>query len=216
MHYGNIFMQFHMNYLEFKNKMFDLGCFNIHQVYAWKPGFDRNNFVRWTKKGLLIRLRQGYYTFPEYKGKPDFVMYLANRIYRPSYVSLHTALAFYGMIPEAVIQVTSVTSLKTAGFKNDLGEYVYKSVQQELMFGYDLKPVAGDLTLQLARPEKALIDLLYLYPFYNSGQALSDLRLDEDFLQGDLDLRLLQNYALKYNNKSLETRIQLLINTYGL
>ena len=216
MHYGNICMQFHMNYLEFKNKMFDLGCFNIHQVYAWKPGFDRNNFVRWTKKGLLIRLRQGYYTFPEYKRKPDFVMYLANRIYRPSYVSLHTALAFYGMIPEAVIQVTSVTSLKTAGFKNDLGEYVYKSVHQELMFGYDLKPIAGDLTLQLARPEKALIDLLYLYPFYNSGQALSDLRLDEDFLQGDLDLRLLENYTLKYNNKSLETRVQLLINTYGL
>ena len=216
MHYGNICMQFHMNYLEFKNKMFDLGCFNIHQVYAWKPGFDRNNFVRWTKKGLLIRLRQGYYTFPEYKGKPDFVMYLANRIYRPSYVSLHTALAFYGMIPEAVIQVTSVTSLKTAGFKNDVGEYVYKSVHQELMFGYDLKPIAGDLTLQLARPEKALIDLLYLYPFYNSVQALSDLRLDEDFLQGDLDLRLLENYTLKYNNKSLETRVQLLINTYGL
>ena len=216
MHYGNICMQFHMNYLEFKSKMFDLGCFNIHQVYAWKPGFDRNNFVRWTKKGLLIRLRQGYYTFPEYKGKPDFVMYVANRIYHPSYVSLHTALAFYGMIPEAVIQVTSVTSLKTAGFKNDLGEYVYKSVHQELMFGYDLKPIAGDLTLQLARPEKALIDLLYLYPFYNSGQALSDLRLDEDFLRGDLDLRLLENYTLKYNNKSLETRVQLLINTYGL
>lgn len=41
-----------MNYLEFRNKMFDLGCFNIHQVYAWKPGFHRNNFVRWTKKGL--------------------------------------------------------------------------------------------------------------------------------------------------------------------
>ena len=52
-----------MNYLEFKERMFDLGCFNIYQVYAWKPGFDRNNFVRWTRKGLLIRLRQGYYTF---------------------------------------------------------------------------------------------------------------------------------------------------------
>ena len=216
MHYRNICIRFHMNYLEFKNKMFDLGCFNIHQVYAWKPGFDRNNFVRWTKKGLLIRLRQGYYTFPEYKGKPDFVMYVANRIYRPSYVSLHTALAFYGMIPEAVIQVTSVTSLKTAGFKNDVGEYVYKSIHQELMFGYDLKPIAGDLTLQLASPEKALIDLLYLYPFYNTGQALYDLRLDEDFLQGDLNLRLLENYTLKYNNKALETRVQLLINTYGL
>ncbi len=196
--------------------MLDLGCFNIHQVYAWKPGFDRNNFVRWVKNGLLIRLRQGYYTFPEYKNKPDFVLYFANRIYRPSYVSLHTAMAFYGMIPEAVVQVTSVTSLKTASFNNDFGEYIYKSIHQELMFGYDLKPVADRWTLQLASPEKALIDLLYLYPFYNTGQALEDLRLDEDFLQDDLNRKLLEKYTLKIKNNALENRIQLLINTYDL
>jgi len=196
--------------------MFDLGCFNIHQVYAWKPGFDRNNFVRWTKNGLLIHLRQSYYTFPEYKGKPDIVLYFANRIYRPSYVSLHTAMAFYGMIPEAVVQVTSVTSLKTASFSNDFGEYIYKSVHQELMFGYDLKSVADRWTLQLARPEKALIDLLYLYPFYNTVQALEDLRLDEDYLQDDLDRKLLEKYTLKIKNNALENRVQLLINTYNL
>jgi predicted transcriptional regulator of viral defense system len=205
-----------MNYLEFKNRMFDLGCFNIHQVYAWRPGFDRNNFVRWTNKGLLIRLRQGYYTFPEYKGKPDFALYFANRIYRPSYVSLHTALAFYGMIPEAVIQVTSVTSLKTVSFINDFGEYSYKSVKEELMFGYDLKLIADGRAFQLAKPEKALLDLLYLYPFYDTGQELEDLRLDKDFLQDDLDRKLLEKYMLKFENKALENRVQLLINTYGL
>lgn len=196
--------------------MFDLGCFNIHQVYAWKPGFDRNNFVRWVNKGLLIRLRQGYYTFPEYKGKPDFALYFANRIYRPSYVSLHTALAFYGMIPEAVIQITSVTSLKTISFANDFGEYGYKSVKEELIFGYDLKPIADGRTFQLARPEKALLDLLYLYPFYNTEQELEDLRLDEDFMQDDLDRKLLEEYTVKFKNKALEKRVQLLINTYGL
>ena len=196
--------------------MFDLGCFNIHQVYAWKPDFDRNNFVRWANKGLLIRLRQGYYTFPEYKSKPDFALYFANRIYRPSYVSLHTALAFYGMIPEAVVQITSVTSLKTASFNNDFGEYDYKSVKEELMFGYDLKPIADGRTFQLARPEKALLDLLYLYPFYNTGQELEDLRLDEDFLQDDLNRKLLEEYMLKFENKALENRVQLLINNYRL
>lgn len=205
-----------MNYLEFKNRMFDLGCFNTHQVYAWEPGFDRNNFVRWTGKGLLIRLRQGYYTFPEYKAKPDFALYFANRIYRPSYVSLHTALAFYGIIPEAVVQITSITSLKTANFSNDFGEYSYKSVKENLMFGYDLKPLADGRTLQLARPEKALLDLLYLYPFYNTGQELEDLRLDEDFLKDDLDRKLLEEYTLNFENKALENRVQLLINTYGL
>jgi predicted transcriptional regulator of viral defense system len=205
-----------MNYLEFKNRMFDVGCFNIHQIYAWKPGFSRNNFVRWVSKGLLLRLRQGYYTFPEYKGKPDFALYFANRIYRPSYVSLHTALSFYGMIPEAVVQITSVSSLKTLSFTNDFGEYSYKNIKEELMFGYNLKPITDDRALQLASPEKALLDLLYLYPFYNSEQELENLRLDGGFLQDDLDRKLMEDYMLKFENKALEKRVQLLINAYGL
>jgi len=205
-----------MNYLEFKNRMFDLGCFNTHQVYAWRPDFDRNNFVRWTKKGLLIRLRQGYYTFPEYKNKPDFTLFFANRIYRPSYISLHTALAFYGMIPEAVVQITSVTSLKTASFHNEFGEYAYKSVKEEIMFGYEIKPIASGQSLQLAHPEKALLDLLYLYPFYNTEQEMEGLRLDEDFLLDELDLRLLEKYLSKFNSRALQRRVKLLRKSYGL
>lgn len=205
-----------MNYLEFKNRMFDLGCFNTHQVYAWKPDFDRNNFVRWAKKGLLLRLRQGYYTFPEYKSEPNFPLFFANRIYRPSYISLHTALAFYGIIPEAVVQITSVTSLKTASFRNDIGEYEYKSVREELMFGYDIKPIGNGQSLQFAQPEKALLDLLYLYPFYNTEQEMENLRLDEDFLQDELDLQIIEDYTLKFKSKALEKRVKLLKITYGL
>ena len=205
-----------MNYLEFRNRMFDLVCFNTHQVYTWKPDFDRNNFVRWTKKGLLLRLRQGYYTFPEYKSKHDFILFFANRMYRPSYISLHTALAFYGIIPEAVVQITSVTSLKTASFNNDIGEYEYKSIREELMFGYDIKPIANGQSLQLARPEKAMLDLLYLYPFYNTEQEMENLRLDEDFLQDELNLQLLRDYMLKFKSKALEKRVKLLKNTCGL
>ena len=205
-----------MSYLEFRNKMFDLGCFNIHQVYAWKPGFDRNNIVRWTKNGLLLRLRQGFYTFPEYKVKPDFALYFANRIYRPSYVSLQTALAFYGIIPEAVVQITSVTSLKTMSFSNDFGDYEYKSVKAELLFGYDLKPIADGRTLQIAKPEKALLDLLYLFPFYNSEREMEDLRLDEYFLQNNLDRKLFEEYTINFKNKALENRIQILKKTYNL
>lgn len=205
-----------MNYLEFRNIMFDLACFSINQVYAWQPDFDRNNFFRWTKKGLLVRLRQGYYTFPEYKSKPDFSFYFANRIYRPSYVSLHTALAFYGIIPEAVVQVTSVCSLKTADFINDFGIFSYKSVHSGLMFGYDLKPIADGRTVQLARPEKALLDLLYLYPFYASEKELEELRLDEDFMQEDFDSQRMEEYLDQFKNKALEKRVRILINTYGI
>ena len=202
--------------MEFRSRMFDLGCFNTHQVYAWKPEFDRNNFVRWTKKGLLIRLRQGYYTFPEYKSQPDYILYFANRIYRPSYISLHTALAFYGLIPEAVVQVTSITSLKTASFENEFAAYDYRTVQQKLIFGYVQKPMADGKTLLLAQPEKALLDLLYLYPFYTSEQDMEELRLDEDFLEEEFDFNRLEEYKARFKNKALEKRVRIFLNTYGL
>ena len=194
--------------------MFDLACFSSNQVYAWQPNFDRNNFSQWIKRGLLVRLRQGIYTFPEYISKPDFSLYFANRIYRPSYVSLHTALAFYGIIPEAVVQITSVTSLKTANFNNSFGEFSYKSISEELMFGYDLKPLTDGRTLQLAKPEKAILDLLYLYPFYNTTNELEELRLDNDFMLDDFKWELMQTYIMQFKNKALEKRIKLLTSTY--
>ncbi len=205
-----------MSFLEFKEKMFDLACFNIYQVYAWQPDFDRNNLTRWTKRGYLIRLRQGYFAFSEYKHKPDYYLYFANRIYRPSYISLHTALAFYGMIPEAVVQITSVSSLKTASFSNDFGDYSYKNVKENLMFGYELKPMADNCTIQFATPEKALLDLLYLYPFYDNELELQELRLDEDYLRDDLNKDLLMGYCAKFQSKALDYRVKLLFKTYDL
>ena len=205
-----------MSFLEFKDKMFDLACFNIYQVLAWNPDFDRNNMTRWVKKGYLVRLRQGYYAFPEYREKPDYSLYFANRIYKPSYISLHTALSFYGIIPEAVIQITSVTSLKTTSFTNDFGEYSYNTVKGNLIFGYGLKSMADNRTIQFATPEKALLDLLYLYPFYNNEQEMEELRLDEDYLHEDLNTTLLMEYAGKFQSKALDQRLSLLLKTYNI
>lgn len=204
-----------MNYLEFKSEFFEVGCFNTHQVQAWEPGFQSNNLTRWTKQRLLVKLRQGYYAFPEYLSQRDFSLYISNRIYKPSYISLHTALAFYGIIPEAVVQITAVTSLKTAEFENEFGTYSYKKMREDLIFGYDLKPF-GDRTIQFATPEKALLDLLYLYPFYNSAKEMEELRLDEDYMQDDLNVERLAEYAEQFGSKALDKRVKIMMNTYGL
>ncbi len=205
-----------MNFIEFKNKLFDLACFNIHQVYTWSPGFDRNNLTRWVTRGYLVRLRQGYFAFPEYKNKPDYYFYFANRIYRPSYISLHSALAFYGMTPEEVVQITSITSLKTGSFKNDFGEYSYRSIRDDLFFGYILKPMADNRTVMFASPEKALLDLLYLYPFYNTGKDMEELRLDENYLNDSLKKDLLIDFCTRFQSKALDLRVKLLLKTYHL
>jgi len=204
-----------MNFLSFRKQFFELGCFSVHQVYAWYNDFDKNNLTRWVKQNLLIKLRQGFYAFPEYLTQRDFSWYLSNRIYKPSYVSLHTALSFYGIIPEAVTKITAVSSLKTAEFENAFGVYSYQKIRSELMFGYDLKPF-GNRNILFASPEKAILDLLYLYPFYNSVNELEELRFDEDFMGNDLNLERLHEYSKRVENKELDKRVDLLLKTYNL
>ncbi len=135
---------------------------------------------------------------------------------RSSYVNLHTALAFYGIIPESVVQITSVTSLKTAMFVNNVGQFTYKSVKPELMFGYLPRLMADERSVYFAQSEKALLDLLYLYPEYKSTQHISDLRHNDDFLHEDINKDLLDNYVTRFENNALEQRVQTLYNVHGL
>lgn len=205
-----------MNYIEFHRQWYPLGCFNIQQVYSSCPDFNRHNLRSWEKKGYITKLRKEYYAFVECKSIPDFNRYIANRIYRPSYISLYTALSYYGMIPEAVVSITSVTSLKTAEFKNEFGEYTYNSVKPEIMFGYEPKIMADGRAILFAKPEKALLDLLYLNSFYKAENDMAELRLDEDFMNEDFNIELFKNYAAQINSEALNNRVKTLLTAYGL
>jgi hypothetical protein len=76
--------------------------------------------------------------------------------------------------------------------------------------------MADNRPIQFATPEKALLDLLYLYPFYDNEQELEELRLDEDFLNDDLNKELLMDYCDKFQSKALFRRVKLLFKTYQL
>lgn len=122
-----------------------------------------NQLVSWIKNGEIIRLRRGLYTLPDgERGCGLSKPLIANVLYYPSYVSLEYALGFWGMIPEAVYAVTSVTPKKTQEFLNSLGEFVYKNIKKDLFFGFvSMKDEFGSEVL-FATPEKALLDFFYL------------------------------------------------------
>lgn len=205
-----------MDYLTFRERMYPMGCFHINQVLLWEKDFDRNNLTRWCKKGRLLKLRNQYYAFPECLSMPDFTRYVANRIYAPSYISLHSALSFYGMIPEEVVQITSVTTLKTARFQNDFGTFHYQNVKEPLYFGYEIKTAQNGRGILFATPEKALLDLLYLNPYYKTEQDMEELRLDEDFMQNEFNRERFSDYITRIGSKALEQRVRRLLKVYGL
>jgi predicted transcriptional regulator of viral defense system len=204
-----------MLFLDFKEKMYELVCFSVHQIYNWQPDFNSNNLTRWTEKGYIIKLRNGFYSFPEFINMPGAGLYIANRIYKPSYISLHYALNFYGIIPESVVIITSVSSLKTNTFKNPFGTYSYQSIKPALLFGYDEKPFQN-ITVKFASSEKAILDLLYLYPFYSSEKDLKQLRLDSSILENNINRETLHNYLDQFKSIALENRINLLMKVYAL
>ena len=205
-----------MDFLTFRERLYPMGCFNVNQVRLWEPVFDRNCLTRWCRKGLLVKLRNEWYAFAEYKQVPGFERYIANRIYAPSYVSLHSALSFYGMIPEEVLGLTSVTTLKTAKFENAFGTFSYQNVKESLFFGYEPKTVLNGRAILFATPEKALLDLLYLNPFYKTEEDMEQLRLDEDFMQTQLNRDRLMQFLSQMGNHALEQRTKLMLKVYGL
>lgn len=205
-----------MDFLTFRERMYPMGCFHINQVLLLEKDFDRNNLTRWCGKGLLVKLRNQFYAFPEYRQVPGFSRYVANRIYAPSYISLHCALSFYGMIPEEVVQQTSVTTLKTARFENDFGSFYYQNVKTPLFFGYEIKIMQNGRGVVFATPEKALLDLLYLNPYYKTEQDMEELRLDEDFMQSEFEQERFLGYLAKIGSEALEQRVHCLLKVYGL
>jgi len=84
------------------------------------------------------------------------------------------------------------------------------------MFGYITRLMTDGRTLLFATPEKAILDLLYLYPFYNTAREMEELRLDEYFLHEELNLNLLIDYSLTIKSQALDKRVKLLLSCYAL
>jgi len=116
---------------------------------------------RWVKAGRLIKLARGKYILarPYRKVEPPLEA-MANRLVYPSYVSFERALAWYGLIPEAVPVVTSVTTGRPRVLETALGTFQYRHIQQPLFWGYEAVAYQGEECI-LAVPEKAILDLFY-------------------------------------------------------
>ena len=140
------------------------------------------------KDGQLIRLKRGLCVVSnEVSGKPVNACLCANHIYGPSYVSQQWALRWYGLIPERVYTMTSVTTKRTRIFENSLGRFTYEQVKPEYFaIGVDSVEENG-ATFLIACREKALCDMM-LHDSYLPPQSMKGLwqYLEED-IRFDMD-----------------------------
>ena len=138
----------------------------------------RLQLSRWVKSGRLLQLRRGLYSLaPMWRKVEPHPFLVANRLQPGSFVSLQSALAFHGVIPEHVPVVTSVGPGRPETVHNPLGAFQFNHLAGSLFFGYSRMEVATRQFAFVASPEKALLDLIHLTPGADSENYLRELRL---------------------------------------
>lgn len=159
------------------------------------------------KQQKIIRVKKGLYVFgAELAERPYLKETLANLIYGPSYISLEYALAFYGLIPEKVEVVTSITNKRNKDFDTPVGRFTYRFLNPSLYsFGITLHKIDNFHSVLIATKEKALADLLY---FNNNFETeilleeflLKNLRIEKDALS-NFNLQKIKTLAKLYGFK---------------
>lgn len=154
-----------MIFNELKNKTRDYPLFKLEDIFKWFPKAKRkttlNQLNFWIKRKYLEEIKRGIYKISDYEIKEPFI--LANFIYSPSYISLETALNYYSIIPDIPFVTTSVTLNKTKTFKiKNYGSFSYSKVKPALFFGFKTILTEKKYSYNIALPEKALFDYLYL------------------------------------------------------
>jgi len=111
-------------------------------------------------RGDIVRVKKGLYILGEpLRRRPFCRELLANLIYGPSYISLEYALHYYGLIPERVETITSVTSGRSRTFATPVGAFSYRMIPLEAFrTGMDRVELTDGRSFLMATPEKALAD----------------------------------------------------------
>lgn len=136
----------------------------------------------------IIRLKKGLYVCnPEITGKILSTELIANHLYTPSYVSMSSALRYYGLIPEAVYTKQSMTLKHSKDFDTPLGRFEYTHISKKA-FSVGLTNIRKDgYTFVIATPEKALCDLIANSPNVNLRYLKDAVTYLEDDIRMELD-----------------------------
>jgi hypothetical protein len=112
----------------------------------------------------ILRLKPGLFVLnaPYRKSEPHPYI-LAASLHSPSHISLQSALAYHGLIPEAVYQVSSVTLSRSRQFSTPLGVFTFQTVKTRLpRAGVEALEISRNAWAFIATPLRAIADLLYL------------------------------------------------------
>jgi len=105
-------------------------------------------------QGFLVKLSKNIFV-------PSFMDYdleeIASSLYQPAYLSFESALAKYNIIKQKIAVVTFATVFNS--FKRDIDgkKIIFSKIKEQLFWGF-----IKENNLMIAKPEKAILDMIYL------------------------------------------------------
>lgn len=188
--------------------------------YPLSDAAIHNGISRALKSKDLVQLKRGVYLFSKKLRRGSISKFvIANKLYTPSYISFESALSYYGLIPESVYTTTSACyQRKSKVFNNELGDFSYDYIPCSDFF----LEVTHDLSkggVLIARPLRALFDLIYLYKkkYQSIEQLEDDLRIESDQLKKVVEkysVAEMEELAKQYKKKNIIDFHELLIKAF--
>ena len=175
------------------------------------------------QKGEILRIRKGLYIFGDlWRRQVVSREVLANLIYGPSFISLEYALSFYGLIPEHVETITSITAGRSRSFDTPVGRFSYTQFSRKrISFGNILKTDRSGNWF-MAEPLKVLADKIWADKrFYPTSPAsfsdylFDDLRLDESVLNTLFNQDRMNEIQNLYNTRKIDWLAAFLTKRFG-
>ena len=201
-----------MQFVEFQNKLGSYPVFSLKDIRKIIPDFSYRQLGRWGNKGYLKKIKRGFYSFVNREIDQNFLFYTANRIYNPSYISLEKSLKFYGLIPEEIFQITSVSTKKTVSFGTVIGNFSYRHIKPSLFWGYRFVDFDKQKML-FADPEKAMLDYLYLHPNLKTPDDFREMRINAEEFGRQINIKKFYKYLGAFENESLAGRAEIFLTT---
>lgn len=176
-----------MRFLELREAFKDFTLFSISEIRKIDESFHRRRLNEWQEKGYIRKIVRGYYVFSDIELNEHVLCEIANRIHKPSYISMEMALGYYHLIPESVYGITSITTKRPHTYETEVGKFMYRYVKPSLFFGYQLINYQGDRTFKIGYPEKVIVDFLYLNPHIKSHSDFESLRINRASFQEQIE-----------------------------
>lgn len=194
----NVFLKQFAAHPLFHSSMLDL--------FPEPPEHRQVQLSRWTKAGKLAQVRRSWYIIEKpWRTQEIPLPVIANKVVHPSYLSLEWAFQYYDMIPEYVPNPTSITTCRGMQFAAQQSLFLYYHVQPSFFKGYKQEEIGG-FNVDIALPEKALLDKIYLFmqrhPF--SIKWLEELRLQE---LDNFDIQRFESLAADLDKKKFREAV---------